>query len=225
MWISNHHELYFGSYCGFADKDSLHALCPTQSRHIRRHHTSIKFEWASYKVILSVTVIVFSADYRSVFFDTHMLFSPPPDKSKPSAPVSNSTTPVPASITVSSPTSPTNQVTPTSPVKKVWPGGNLCSSPALLSLPHIAGTQPILSRYRPPSIETHLDFLFLDRLAWLNKPFLKSVRGLFLGVFFSLSYIFLFLLSQSGKRWLFCCCCGDQQPPSGTAQQYPRGQH
>uniref|UniRef100_A0A667ZQP8 Protein phosphatase 1 regulatory subunit n=1 Tax=Myripristis murdjan TaxID=586833 RepID=A0A667ZQP8_9TELE len=42
------------------------------------------------------------------------------DKSKPSAPVSNSTTPGPASVTVSSPTSPTNQVTaPTSPVKKV----------------------------------------------------------------------------------------------------------
>uniref|UniRef100_A0A3B4V2M7 Protein phosphatase 1 regulatory subunit n=1 Tax=Seriola dumerili TaxID=41447 RepID=A0A3B4V2M7_SERDU len=42
------------------------------------------------------------------------------DKSKPSASVSNSTTPAPTSITVSSPTTPTNQVTtPTSPVKKV----------------------------------------------------------------------------------------------------------
>ncbi|XP_056132042.1 protein phosphatase 1 regulatory subunit 12A isoform X4 [Lampris incognitus] len=42
------------------------------------------------------------------------------DKSKPAAPVSNSTTPTSASITVSSPASPTNQVTsPTSPVKKV----------------------------------------------------------------------------------------------------------
>ncbi|XP_053270536.1 protein phosphatase 1 regulatory subunit 12A isoform X2 [Pleuronectes platessa] len=44
------------------------------------------------------------------------------DKSKPPASVSNSTTPVPASTIVSSPTSPTNQVTPpTSPVKKVAP--------------------------------------------------------------------------------------------------------
>ncbi|XP_028281265.1 protein phosphatase 1 regulatory subunit 12A isoform X4 [Parambassis ranga] len=42
------------------------------------------------------------------------------DKSKPSAAVSNSTTAGPTSITVSSPTTPTNQVTtPTSPVKKV----------------------------------------------------------------------------------------------------------
>ncbi|XP_068573331.1 protein phosphatase 1 regulatory subunit 12A isoform X4 [Cebidichthys violaceus] len=41
------------------------------------------------------------------------------DKSKPSASVSNSTTPAPTGITVSPPTSPTNQVTtPTSPVKK-----------------------------------------------------------------------------------------------------------
>ncbi|XP_078021541.1 protein phosphatase 1 regulatory subunit 12A isoform X6 [Epinephelus lanceolatus] len=41
------------------------------------------------------------------------------DKTKPSASVSNSTTPAPTSITVSPPTSPTNQVTtPTSPVKK-----------------------------------------------------------------------------------------------------------
>nr|XP_019961025.1 PREDICTED: protein phosphatase 1 regulatory subunit 12A isoform X1 [Paralichthys olivaceus] len=49
------------------------------------------------------------------------------DKSKPSASVSNSTTPIPASITVSSPTSPTNQVTtPTSPVKKVTqPAGKI----------------------------------------------------------------------------------------------------
>ncbi|XP_061768019.1 protein phosphatase 1 regulatory subunit 12A isoform X5 [Nerophis ophidion] len=42
------------------------------------------------------------------------------DKSKPSASVSNSTTPAPASITVSSPSSPTNQLTsPSSPSKKV----------------------------------------------------------------------------------------------------------
>ncbi|XP_008274695.1 protein phosphatase 1 regulatory subunit 12A isoform X4 [Stegastes partitus] len=42
------------------------------------------------------------------------------DKTKPSAAVSNSTTSGPTSITVSSPTGPTNQVTsPTSPVKKV----------------------------------------------------------------------------------------------------------
>ncbi|XP_057711315.1 protein phosphatase 1 regulatory subunit 12A isoform X5 [Corythoichthys intestinalis] len=42
------------------------------------------------------------------------------DKSKPSVSVSNSTTPAPASITVSSPSSPTNQLTsPTSPTKKV----------------------------------------------------------------------------------------------------------
>ncbi|XP_031715043.1 protein phosphatase 1 regulatory subunit 12A isoform X6 [Anarrhichthys ocellatus] len=41
------------------------------------------------------------------------------DKSKPSASVSNSTTPAPTGITVSPPTSPTNQVTtPTSPVNK-----------------------------------------------------------------------------------------------------------
>uniref|UniRef100_A0A673C093 Protein phosphatase 1 regulatory subunit n=1 Tax=Sphaeramia orbicularis TaxID=375764 RepID=A0A673C093_9TELE len=45
-----------------------------------------------------------------------------PEKSKPSASVSNSTTPTPSTITVSSPTSPTNQVTsPSSPVKKVRP--------------------------------------------------------------------------------------------------------
>lgn len=50
------------------------------------------------------------------------------EKSKPSAAVSNSTTPT--SVTVSSPTSPTNQVTtPTSPVKKVRPGNSLPSCP------------------------------------------------------------------------------------------------
>ncbi|KAJ8381431.1 hypothetical protein SKAU_G00022090 [Synaphobranchus kaupii] len=45
------------------------------------------------------------------------------DKNKPSAPTSsaNSTTPAPVSVTVSSPTTPTNQVTPTSPVKKQAP--------------------------------------------------------------------------------------------------------
>ncbi|XP_077355544.1 protein phosphatase 1 regulatory subunit 12A isoform X4 [Festucalex cinctus] len=42
------------------------------------------------------------------------------EKSKPSASVGNSTTPAPASITVSSPTSPTNQLTrPSSPTKKI----------------------------------------------------------------------------------------------------------
>uniref|UniRef100_A0A673C1W7 Protein phosphatase 1 regulatory subunit n=1 Tax=Sphaeramia orbicularis TaxID=375764 RepID=A0A673C1W7_9TELE len=48
------------------------------------------------------------------------------EKSKPSASVSNSTTPTPSTITVSSPTSPTNQVTsPSSPVKK--PAGKVSS--------------------------------------------------------------------------------------------------
>ncbi|XP_041833154.1 protein phosphatase 1 regulatory subunit 12A isoform X1 [Melanotaenia boesemani] len=51
------------------------------------------------------------------------------DKSKPPAAVSNSTTPTPTSVSVSSPTSPTNQVTtPTSPVKKVvQPAGKVSS--------------------------------------------------------------------------------------------------
>ncbi|XP_061107181.1 protein phosphatase 1 regulatory subunit 12A isoform X2 [Conger conger] len=49
------------------------------------------------------------------------------EKNKPSAPTSssNSTTPAPPSVTVSSPTSPTNQVTPSSPVKKAPPSGKV----------------------------------------------------------------------------------------------------
>ncbi|XP_060924700.1 protein phosphatase 1 regulatory subunit 12A isoform X2 [Limanda limanda] len=62
------------------------------------------------------------------------------DKSKPSASVSNSTTPVPASITASSPTSQTNQVTPpTSPVKKVAPVAQIPQVPQVAQVAQPAG--------------------------------------------------------------------------------------
>lgn len=69
-----------------------------------------------------------------------IFFLTTPDKSKPSASVSNSTTPTSTSITVSPPTSPTNQVTtPTSPVKKVRPGGRVSIVPPCADSCHGTG--------------------------------------------------------------------------------------
>lgn len=89
-----------------------------------KHH-----QWPFFLEYIFFTTCSVNCFQQFLFVDSKISlshFSTPPDKSKPAASVSNSTTPTPTSITVSSPTTPTNQVTtPTSPVKKVR-SGSIC---------------------------------------------------------------------------------------------------